>query len=81
MSSALETVGLWLVDVLRGEVARAGEFFWRYLGWLYGLDRELLSALFDPLVLWLVLLSLLTVRVLVTRPPRLRTRRPIGGAR
>ncbi|MGA9761085.1 MAG: hypothetical protein WBQ14_01500 [Gaiellaceae bacterium] len=81
MGSALETVGLWLVDVLRGEVARVGELGLRYLTWLYGLDRELFSALFDPLVLWLVLLSLLTVRVLVTRPPRLRTRRPIGGAR
>jgi hypothetical protein len=81
LGSALETVGLWLADLLRGELARLGELGLRYLTWLLGLNRELLGALSDPLVLWLVLLSLLTLRVLFTRPPRLRTRRPIGGAR
>ena len=81
MGSALETIGLWLADLLRGEVARLGELCLRYLTWLLGLNRELFDALFHPLVLWLVLLSLLTLRVLVIRPPRLRTRRPIGGAR
>ena len=81
MGSALETVGLWLADLLRGELARLAELGLRYLSWLPGLNRELIGALSDPLVLWLVLLSLLTLRVLFTRPPRLRTRRPIGGAR
>ncbi|MGC9974900.1 MAG: hypothetical protein ABSC36_05890 [Gaiellaceae bacterium] len=81
MSSALETIGLWLAEVLRGELARLGGLCLRYLSWLLGLDRQLFDVLFDPLVIWLVLLSLLTVRVLVTRPARLRTRRPIGGAR
>lgn len=81
MGSTLETVGLWLAEVLRGELARLGGLCLRYLSWLLGLNRQLFDSLSSPLVIWLVLLSLMTARVLVTRPARLRTRRPIGGAR
>jgi hypothetical protein len=81
LSSALETIGLWLAGVLRDELARFGELCLRPLSWLVDVNREVLDPLLDPLVLWLVLLSLLTLRVLVTRPARLRARRPIGGVR
>lgn len=81
MSSTLETVGLWLAEVLRDELARLGGLDLGYLSWLLGLNRQLVGVLFDPLIIWLVLLSLLIARVLVIRPLRLRTRRPFGGAR
>jgi hypothetical protein len=81
LGAALETIGLWLADALRGELARLGELCLGQLSWLVGLNRHALEALANPLVLWLVLLSILTLRALVARPARLRAHPPIGGAR
>ncbi len=81
MSSAFETIGLWLAGVLRDELARLGDLGLGLLSWLIDVNRQALGALFDPLVLWLVLLSFLTLRVLVNRPTHTHARRPIRGVR
>lgn len=81
MASGLETIGLWLADALRGELARLGELCLGRLSWLVSLNRHALETLANPLVLWLLLLSILTLRALVARPARLRAHPPIGGAR
>ena len=65
MSSVLETIGLWLVGALRAELARLGDLGLGLLSRLEDVDRQALDALANPLVLWLVLLSLLMLRVLV----------------
>ena len=77
----LETIGLWLADALRGELAHLGELCLGQLSWLVSLNRQALDALADPLVLWLAALSILTVRALASRPAHLRAQRPIGGVR
>jgi hypothetical protein len=81
LSSVLETIGLWLVGALKSELARLGDLGLGLLSWLVDVDRQALGALANPLVLWLVLLSLLMLRVLVNRPLRIHTRRPIRGVR
>lgn len=81
MSSALETIGLWLVGVLRGELARLDDLGLGLLSWVEDVNRQAFGALFDPLVIWLVLLSLLMLRVMVNRPARIHMRRPLRGVR
>lgn len=81
MRSVLETIGLWLVGALGGEFACLGSLGLRIPTWLVGANRQVLDQLLDPLVLWLVLLSLLTLHVLANRPERIHTRRPIRGVR
>lgn len=81
MGSALETIGLWLAGALGGELARLDDLSLGLLSWLVDVNRQAFAALLDPLVLWLVLLSLLTLRVLVDRPARIHARRPIRGVR
>jgi hypothetical protein len=79
--SALETIGLWLAGGLRDELARLGDLCLGLLSWLLDVNRQALDALPNPLVLWLVLLSFLTLRVLANRPVRIHARRPIRGVR
>jgi hypothetical protein len=81
LSSALETIGLWLLGALRAELARLGDLGLGLLSWLEDVDRRALDALANPLVLWLVLLVLLAVHALADRPARPRPRHPIGGVR
>jgi hypothetical protein len=81
LSSVLETIGLWLAGALRDELARLGDLGLGLLSWLVDVNRQALGSLFDPLTIWLVLLSLLTLRVLTNRPARMHTRRPIRGVR
>ena len=81
MISALETIGLWLAGGLRDELARLGGPCLGLLSWLVDVNRQALAALPNPRVLWLVLLSLLALRVLTNRPVRLHARRPIRGVR
>jgi len=81
LGSALETIELWLADALRGELARFGGLCLQFLTWLAGVNRQAFDALLDPLVLWLVFVSLLTLRVLVSRPARIHARRPNRGVR
>ncbi len=76
-----EAIGLWLVGALRGELARLGDLGLGLLSWLVDVNRQALGSLLDPLVIWLVLLSLLTLRVLTNRPARIHARRPIRGVR
>lgn len=81
MSSVLETIGLWLAGALGGELARLGNLGLRIPTSLVGVNRQVRDRLLDSLVLWPVLLSLLTLRVLANRPERIHTRRPIRGVR
>jgi hypothetical protein len=81
LESALETIGLWLAGALRDELARAGGFCLQLLTWLAGVNRQAFEALSNPLAVWLVLLSLLTLRALVSRPPSVHVRRPNRGVR
>ena len=81
MSSVLETIGRWLAGALGGELARLGDVGLRLLTWLVDVNRQVLDPLLNPLVLWLVLLSLMMLRVLANRPVRIHARRPIRGVR